>query len=95
MLRITRTTLDRSTPMLRLEGQVTGQWVEELRRTCLETLAERGLDHPALVLDLAGVSFLDPEGIGLFRELTLRHVRVTHQSPFIAEQLKGVVNVEP
>ena len=47
--------------LLRLESQVTGPWVEELRRVCAETLGNHGHDGNHLVLDLAGVSFLDAD----------------------------------
>ena len=50
---------------LRLEGRVIGPWVEELRRSC-----ERALDRGGrLTLDLAHVSFIDRDGIALFRDL--------------------------
>ena len=91
MLRISQTvTPDKQTVLLRLEGQVSGQWVEELRRACSE--------HPdnghrsQLALDLAEVSFIDAAGVALFRELTSRRVRLTNCSPFAAEQLKGVTH---
>jgi anti-anti-sigma regulatory factor len=80
--------------LLRLEGQVTGPWVEELRRVCTEVLGnnEHGKGH--LVIDLAGVSFLDADGIALFRELAARRVLFTTCSTFIAEQLRGVADVD-
>jgi hypothetical protein len=79
---------------LRLEGHVTGPWVEELRRVCAETLGNNGHGGKSLVLNLAGVSFLDADGIALFRELAARRVSFTNSSSFIAEQLKGVPDVD-
>ena len=70
---------------LRLEGQVRGPWVEELRRTCAQVLAT---GHE-LRLDLADVSFIDLDGIALCRSLRDQHVALLHCSPFVAEQLKG------
>ena len=93
MLRISRTPTDdpmKPQLLLRLEGQITGPWVEELRRVCAETLGNDGHGGPSLVLDLAGVSFLDADGVALFRELTARRVSFTNSSAFIAEQLKEV-----
>ena len=81
-------------PALRLEGQVTGPWVAELRRVCTDVLGNNGHRENHLVLDLAGVSFLDADGIALFRELAGRRVSFTNSSPFIAEQLKGVADVD-
>jgi anti-anti-sigma regulatory factor len=79
---------------LRLEGQVTGPWVEELRRVCTETSESNGRRQDRLVIDLAGVSFMDADGITLFCELAARRVLFTNCSPFIAEQLKGVADVD-
>lgn len=79
---------------LRLEGQVTGPWVEELRRVCTETPANDGHSQNHLVIDLAGVSFLDAEGIALFHELAARRVLFTNCPSFVAEQLRGVADVD-
>src|SRR5262249_5278988 len=94
MLRISRaTTADDTEPrLLRLEGQVTGPWVEELRRVCAETAVNGGHRRHSLLLELAGVSCLDADGIALFRELASRQVLFTNCSLFIAEQLKGVAD---
>jgi anti-anti-sigma regulatory factor len=78
---------------LRLEGQVAGPWVAELRRVCSEAMEVDGPRDTALVLDLTGVSFLDADGIALFRELSRHRVQFTNGSAFIAEQLKGVADV--
>lgn len=77
---------------MRLEGQVTGQWVEELRRVCHEALCDNG--HPArpLVLDLADVFFIDADGVRLFRELAARRVTLANGSLFVTEQLKEVLH---
>jgi anti-anti-sigma factor len=79
---------------LRLEGQVTGPWVEELRRVCTETVGNNGHSTQQLVIDLAGVSFLDADGIALFAELAARRVLFTNCSSFVAEQLRGVADVD-
>ena len=94
MLRISRATTADQPEFLRLEGQVTGPWVEEVRRACAETLGNNGHSGNCLVLDLAGVSFLDQDGIALFGELAARGVLFTNCSAFIAEQLKGVADVD-
>jgi hypothetical protein len=43
-----------------------------------------------LTLDLAGVSFIDMEGIALFRALLNRPVALTRLSSFTAEQLRDL-----
>jgi anti-anti-sigma regulatory factor len=73
--------------VLKLEGQVRGQWVDELRHVASELLLEPGT---RLVLDLALVSFIDAEGLQLFRQLSLRHVRMSNCSLFVAQQLKAI-----
>jgi ABC-type transporter Mla MlaB component len=70
---------------IRLEGQVRGPWVEELRRSCEQLLA-RG---SRLRLDLNDVSFVDMDGVALCHGLRDRNVAILHCSPFVAEQLKG------
>jgi ABC-type transporter Mla MlaB component len=83
MMRISVIQSSSQTITLRVEGEVKGRWVEELRRVCEEFLFRR--TH--LILDLAGMSLIDVDGIALFRALTDRHVVLTNPSLFIAEQL--------
>jgi hypothetical protein len=97
MLRIshgTAETEDGVVISLLLEGQISGPWVEELRRICADRLGNNGRSTGHLVLDLAGISFLDADGIALCRDLAARRVRFTNSSAFIAEQLKGVADVD-
>jgi hypothetical protein len=71
-------------PVLDLEGQVVGPWVEELDRVC-EPILARGA---GLSLDLSSVSFLSREGVELLWRLRGRHARLLNCSRFVAEQLK-------
>ena len=68
---------------LRVEGEVKGRWVAELGRACEESLSR----NLRLNLDLSGVSFIDFDGINLFRGLMDRQVVLSNPCPFIAEQL--------
>jgi anti-anti-sigma regulatory factor len=70
---------------LRLEGQLRGPWVEELRRSCDQFLATGS----GLILDLTEVSFIDMDGVALCRRLRDRKVAFLHCSPFVAAQLNG------
>lgn len=71
---------------LRVEGRLTGRWVEELRRACdLHALS----DGIRLTLDLADVSFADAAGIELLKELRIRSVTLLSPSSLVAEQLKA------
>ena len=70
---------------LRVEGDVKGRWVAELRRACEEVLSR----DVRLILDLGAVSFVDLQGTALFAALRRRHVDFANASSFIAEQLGG------
>lgn len=83
MMRISVVQSSSQAVTLRVEGEVKGRWVAELGRACDEALScDIRLD-----LDLAGVSFIDIDGINLFRILMDRQVVFTNPCPFIAEQI--------
>ena len=85
MLKIVRKENSTETPILDLEGQVIGPWVQELDRVC-EPILARGA---GLSLDLSSVSFVSREGVELLWRLRDRHTRLLNCSPFVAEQLKA------
>jgi anti-anti-sigma regulatory factor len=95
MLRISceRQPGDTHPTLLRLDGEIAGPWAVELRRVAIEVIGGNGSSGSGLVLDLAGVSFLSADGLALFRELATRGVQFFNCSMFVAEQLKGVANV--
>ena len=74
--------------VLKLEGKLAGKWVQELRRTCDDALQD-GAD--SLLLDLRAVTFIDLDGVALFRELGDRP-SVTNCPLFAAEQLKELLS---
>ena len=85
MLRITVVESSKIDVTLRVEGRITGPWVEELRTACnVHTFP----DEVRLSLELADISFADEAGIALLRELRSRGVGFIHTTPFLAEQLK-------
>jgi hypothetical protein len=85
MLRITVVESSKIAVTLRVEGRITGPWVEELRSACnVHTLP----DDVQLCLELADISFADAKGIALLRELRNRGVGLIRTTPFLAEQLK-------
>jgi anti-anti-sigma factor len=90
MLRIFPATSTGGAKVIRLEGQVSGRWVEQLRHTCDELLQSKGGRPDRLVLDLAEVSFIDTDGLALFRDLSSRHVTLSNRSLFAAELLKEI-----
>lgn len=86
MLRIWEEAGEGGRTVLRLEGEVKGQGVEEVARECERRL---GAAH-ALELDLGDVVFVDRAGIGLLRDLVKRNVAIANCSPFLTEQLKEI-----
>jgi hypothetical protein len=86
MLKITIVESSSEVVRLRVEGRLMGLWVDELRRTCdLHALS----NGTRLTLDLADVSFADPAGIELLKELRIRLVTLLSPSSLVAEQLKA------
>jgi anti-anti-sigma regulatory factor len=77
---------------LRLEGEIKGRWVQELRRECLGALDRAG-ERSTLILDLAGVSSIDAAGVSLFRELRHRRVLVRNCSLYVEVLLSGVIDI--
>jgi ABC-type transporter Mla MlaB component len=88
MLRISHASATDGHATLSLEGEISGPWVEELRKECIRALSAEVHDSTQLVLDLAGVSSIDPAGLALFRRLSTRGVVVTNCSPYVTELLK-------
>jgi ABC-type transporter Mla MlaB component len=91
MLRISETTTTPGQITLRLDGEIKGRWVEELRVECVR--ASGGApDGRRLVLDLAEVSSIDAAGVALIRDLTSRGVSMMNPSPYVAELLKRAMD---
>ena len=86
-MRIFQATESDGSVVLRLNGPVRGQWVDELKQ-----LSSAILQDPTarLVLDLGEVSFIAADGLELFRELSSRHVSFSNCSLFVTEQLKAL-----
>ena len=85
MLRITVVESSKIAVTLRVEGRITGPWVEELRTACnMHTFA----DEVQLSLELSKVSFADAAGIALLKELRSRGADLIRPTTFVAEQLK-------
>ncbi|HME71401.1 MAG TPA: STAS domain-containing protein [Myxococcota bacterium] len=84
MLKITRSDLDSTRTALRLEGRVTEASLLELERARTECQQE----GRHLVLDLAGVSFVDRRSVAALRGLRRVGIVFTGCSPFVSELLK-------
>jgi anti-anti-sigma regulatory factor len=72
--------------ILSLEGRVIGPWVDTLRQSCQLILAT----GTTLTLDLAGVDFVDRDGVRLLKDLVEGgSVAIVHCSAFVTLQLKA------
>ena len=69
---------------LQLEGRVVGPWVGELRRICEPLL----VGDRTLMLDLAGVSYVDAEGVATLNTFKSRGATLNNCSPFVEEQIR-------
>jgi len=86
-MRITVVESSTETVRLRVEGRVTGPWVDELRRTCEVQALE---DRIQLTLDLADLSFADAKGIELLKELKNGGVILSRPASWIAQQMRSL-----
>jgi anti-anti-sigma regulatory factor len=85
MLKISENKPDPQTVMLRLEGQIIGPWVDELKQVCAP-LAKNGY---RLALDLEGVAFVDEAGLSTLARLAEQGAKLLNATPFVAAQLSG------
>jgi anti-anti-sigma regulatory factor len=88
MLRISRDEAINGSVNVRLEGAITGPWVEETKRAC-EAAAAPG---DKLRLDLGGVSFVDRGGLKLLAQLRKTNAVLENCSAFLAAQLRSAQN---
>jgi anti-anti-sigma regulatory factor len=86
MLRISRDEATNGCMNIRLEGELTGPWVEETRRVCKAATAH----GYKLRLDLAGVTFVDRAGLKLLTGLQKINAVLENCSAFLKAQLHSV-----
>jgi anti-anti-sigma regulatory factor len=82
MLKITRETNSRFRTVLRLEGKLSGPWVESFAQLC----SSGELDRPA-GLDLASVQYVDEAGQRLLLALLDNGFQLVAASGFVKELL--------
>lgn len=86
MIRITVVESNARAVTLRVEGRVTGPWVEALRTSCN---LHAGWDPIQLHLELEDVSFADAAGVACLKQLQDEGVGLYHVSPFLTELIKN------
>ncbi len=84
MLRIT-TDHKQNSISLKLEGQVEGPWVEVLGKSWAQAMSHDG--HQEIAVDLAGVTFANPEGRDLLRTMRKQGAKLIKPSGFMREVL--------
>jgi hypothetical protein len=82
MLKITVSETDSSRRVIKLEGKLLGDWIDEVRRLFLDV--DECLSSG---LDLSQLTFVDREGAELLLQLLRQGVRIESCSPFVAELL--------
>jgi len=85
MLKISHDDLGNGSVKLRLEGQITGPWVDETRRVCAIIMSK----GQRIRMDLAEVTFADRAAIGLLGRLERREILLDNCSPFLKAQLQS------
>jgi hypothetical protein len=83
MLMITRSQGDDQTQTFKLEGKLLGPWIGELELACGSSRMRPG----GIYLDLAGLTFIEAEGVRLLESLIRDGAQVVACSGFVAEML--------
>lgn len=86
MLRITVVEFSAEAVRLRVEGQIAGPWLEELRTTCDSHTGER---RGKLQLELEDVFFADDAGVTYLKQLREQGVELFRINPFLTELFKN------
>ena len=84
MLRITTMKTNGSPIQLKLEGKIMAEWASLLEHECRTFIAQQ--QH--VVLDMAGVTFLDGHGVMMLQSLPDQHISLINRSDFIKELLE-------
>ena len=84
MLKITKIEENGTTVLLKLEGKVTEQWATLLDGECRAVLKNR----QTLILDCAGVNFLDARGVDVLKNLRLNNVTILGAPEIVTELLR-------
>ena len=84
MLRIT-TIAAKGSPVLKLEGKLSGPWVDELQNSWTEAAA--GRRRKAIKIDMRGVSYVDHRGRSLLQHMEREGASLVECSDFIRQLL--------
>lgn len=77
----------------KLEGQLAGAWVAELRQCWKKASSERG--DRRLIVDLTNVTFVDPEGVRLLESIYGERVRFVSSGPMMRALVGKITGGRP
>jgi hypothetical protein len=83
MLKITKTEINGSRMVFKLEGKITGQWAELLDGECRAELR----NGKSIELNCADVDFLDAKGIEVLKHLVRKQVTLLSAPGYVTELL--------
>jgi anti-anti-sigma regulatory factor len=90
MLRITQI-IENGSVKLRLDGTITSESFAEIDRACAQ---DRSEVQRTVVLDMAGVTFMQTEPAQKLAQLKRESLRIINCSPFIAALLQTAENMD-
>jgi anti-anti-sigma regulatory factor len=70
---------------VKVEGRIAGDWVDELSRAVSAAIATSS----DIVLDMAGVTFVDQRGVAVLRDLEGRGIELLRCSDFVRTLVNG------
>jgi ABC-type transporter Mla MlaB component len=76
----------KGSPVLKLEGKLSGPWVDELQNCWKETVAE-STHRKAIKIDMRGVSYVDHRGQNLLQRMEHEGASLEECSDFIRQLL--------
>lgn len=91
MLRITENLESDTAIRLRLDGTVSAESFDELSRLCVQ---HQGRGSQTIIVDMAGVNFMQHEAAQKLAQLRTESVRVINCSPFIAALLDAAKGLD-
>lgn len=83
-LRITSIENNSSPVTLKLQGKIVGEWVSLLKQECLMSIRRK----ERVCLDFGEVTYIDPRGLRMIRNLPERRVTIINAPAFIGDLMR-------
>ncbi|MGB7290730.1 MAG: STAS domain-containing protein [Thermodesulfobacteriota bacterium] len=88
MFRITEIYLDKKIAKLSLEGKIVKYCIPDLKKLLLRY---RDIENKSVVLDFAGVTFIDNTAVRMLEKIKDDRIKITNCSLFIHSLLRNLV----